>query len=92
MIEKVKRYLRITWTSEDTDIDNMIERGKRRIETLTGTAIDFDTDLVAQDLLFDYCRYSYNNATEYFEDNFRSEILALQIHEAIKAGENVDPA
>lgn len=90
MLESVKKYLRITWKSEDDDIERMIERGKSQIERLTGTSIDFEEDLVAQDLLFDYCRYSYNNALEYFEDNFKSQILALQIHEAIRVGDSND--
>lgn len=90
MLDSVKRYLRITWKSEDDDLEKMIERGKAQIERLTGTSIDFEEDLVAQDLLLDYCRYSYNNALEYFEDNFKSQILALQIHEAIRVGDEDD--
>lgn len=30
-------------------------------------------------LLLDYCRYVYNNASEYFEENFKKEILRLQL-------------
>ena len=30
-------------------------------------------------LLLDYCRYAYNNASEYFEENFQHEILRLQL-------------
>ncbi len=30
-------------------------------------------------LLLDYCRYAYNNASEYFEENFQKEILRLQL-------------
>lgn len=86
----MKSYLKITWDSEDIELQRMIERGKRQIERLTGTSIDFQDNMVAQDLLLDYCRYSYNNALEYFEDNFRSQILALQIHEAIRVGESND--
>lgn len=92
ILESVKSYLRITWKSEDYELERMIERGKAQIQRLTGTTIDFDKDPVAQDLLLDYCRYSYNNALEYFEENFRSQILALQIHEAIRVGDSNDSA
>ena len=33
----------------------------------------------AASLLLDYCRYSYNNASEYFEENFARELLRLQL-------------
>jgi hypothetical protein len=36
----------------------------------------------AASLLLDYCRYSYNNASEYFEENFAREILRLQLQVA----------
>jgi len=36
-------------------------------------------------LLLDYCRYVYNNASEYFEENYSKEILRLQLQEGIKA-------
>lgn len=34
---------------------------------------------LARSLLFDFVRYAYNNASEYFEENFREEILRLQL-------------
>ena len=39
-------------------------------------------------LLLDYCRYVYNNASEYFEENFQKEILRLQL----KTGVSLLPA
>jgi hypothetical protein len=40
---------------------------------------------LAVSLLLDYCRYAYNNALEYFEENFRAQILRLQLLEGVKA-------
>ena len=40
---------------------------------------------LAVSLLLDYCRYVYNNASEYFEENFSKELLRLQLQEGIKA-------
>ncbi len=33
----------------------------------------------AASLLLDYCRYVYNNASEYFEENFARDLLRLQL-------------
>lgn len=82
MLETVKGYLKITWADEDADIQKIIDRGKTRIKDLIGAEPDFDSAGLAQDLLLDYCRYSYNNAIEYFEDNFQKEILRLQLETA----------
>ena len=79
MLDKVKAYLKITWDDEDTAITDLITRGKKKLEELAGAELDFDTEGLARALLFDYCRYAYNNASEYFEENFRHEILRLQL-------------
>lgn len=79
MLQKVKAYLKITWDDEDTAITDLITRGKKKLEELAGAELDFDTEGLARSLLFDYCRYAYNNASEYFEENFQKEILRLQL-------------
>jgi|BioPla2DNA2_1021312.scaffolds.fasta_scaffold18680_2 hypothetical protein len=79
MLQKVKAYLKITWDDEDTAITDLITRGKKKLEELAGAEPDFDTEGLARALLFDYCRYAYNNASEYFEENFQKEILRLQL-------------
>ncbi len=79
MLDKVKAYLKITWDDEDPHIQDIIERGKARLNELAGTELNYDSPGLAQDLLLDYCRYSYNNAAEYFEENFREQILRLQL-------------
>ena len=79
MLQKVKAYLKITWDDEDTAITDLITRGKKKLEGLAGAELDFDTEGLARSLLFDYCRYAYNNASEYFEENFQRKILRLQL-------------
>lgn len=92
MVEEVKEYLKITWDDEDVYIGKMIERGKDKLQNLTGTSLDFNLENSAKTLLLDYCRYSYNNALEYFEKNFESEILRLQLQEAVKENEQAEQA
>lgn len=84
MLTEVKEYLKITWNDENDSLTNMIERGKDNLEHLTGTTLDFGKNNQAKSLLLDYCRYAYNNALEYFEENFHKEILRLQLSEAVK--------
>ena len=83
MLQKVKAYLKITWDDEDTAITDLITRGKKKLEGLAGAELDFDTEGLACSLLFDYCRYVYNNASEYFEENFAGEILRLQLQTGV---------
>lgn len=85
MLDAVKDYLKITWDDEDAAIQSMIERGKAYLNDLTGAELDFDVAGPPRSLLLDYCRYVYNNASEYFEENFASELLRLQLQMGVKA-------
>lgn len=84
MLEELKSYLKITWSDEDSYLEGIIARGKEYLKDLTGTELDFETDGQPKSLLLNYCRYAYNNAIEYFEENFQREILRLQLKEAVK--------
>lgn len=84
MLQEVKDVLKITWNDEDVHIQGIIDRGKDNLNDLTGVELDFGINNQAKSLLLDYCRYAYNNALEYFEENFQREILRLQLREAVK--------
>lgn len=84
MLQEVKDNLRITWNDEDLRLNNIIARGKSYLKELTGTELDFDKEGQPKSLLLNYCRYDYNSALEYFEENFQREILRLQFVEAVK--------
>lgn len=79
MLQAAKAYLRITWDDEDAHLQGIIDRGQAYLNDLTGTTLDFESAGLAQSLLLDYCRYVYNNASEYFEENFAKELLRLQL-------------
>ena len=84
MLQEVKGYLKITWEHEDGYLQGIVSRGKNYLQDLTGTIMDFEEDGQPKALLLDYCRYAYNNALEYFEENFQREIVRLQLKEAVK--------
>ena len=87
MLQEVKDHLKITWNDEDADIQKIIDRGKSYLNDLIGVELNFDENNQAKTLLLNFCRYNYNNALEYFEDNFQKEILRLQLKEAVSANE-----
>ncbi len=82
MLQDVKDYLKITWSDEDAALTSLITRGRAYLNSLVGADLDFTSGL-PQSLLLDYCRYVYNNASEYFEENFASEILRLQLQTGV---------
>lgn len=84
MLQEVKEYLKITWDDENSYIQGIINRGKDYLNNLTGTELDFKVEGQPKALLLDYCRYAYNNALEYFEENFHRELRRLIIQEAVK--------
>lgn len=82
LLTAVKGYLRISWDDEDSGLNALITRGKDYLNNLTGAELDYTSGLPLS-LLLDFCRYSYNNASEYFEENFASEILRLQLQTGV---------
>ena len=91
VLQTVKDYLKVTWNDEDSHIQGIIDRGQAYLNDLTGAELDFEADGPPKTLLLDYCRYVYNNASEYFEENFARELLRLQLQEGIKAMPEVVP-
>ena len=83
MLEELKFNLGIIDVTQDADLEKIILRGKAHLQGLSGVTLDFETEGLAKSLCLDYCRYLFNNATEYFEENFKSEILRLQLQSAV---------
>lgn len=87
MLDEIKKYLKITWDDEDTDILSSIERGKKYLSSKIGTSLNFEENDIPKQLLLNYCRYDRNNALEFFQENFAEEILFLSLQEGVKAME-----
>ena len=82
LLEQLKERLKIAWDDEDTLLINMLERAEKSLNALMGVELNYNTPGPAQELLLERCRYDYNNALEYFEQNFAREILRLQLQVA----------
>lgn len=90
LLEELKNYLDITWDDEDTDkkLDGILNRAKNILSEYAGEALVFDSaHETEKQLLFDCCRYIYNNSLEDFKTNFGAELITLRAKFAIKAVE-----
>lgn len=86
LLQEVKEHLHITWNHEDGGLTRFLKSGKSHFKKLIGVDVDFE-DEDNKTLLFEYCRYARSNSLEYFDMNYLSEIINLQLKEGIKANE-----
>ncbi len=86
LIEDLKLELNITWIDVDTEnrLERIIKSGKAYLDEMSGTELDYNTNFIANQLLMDYGRYSYNNSLELFELNFKRQLLSLTIKTGVK--------
>lgn len=82
VLTKIKDHLRVTWDYQDDDIKDMIAEGKDYIEGIAGPT-DFTTVGLAFYLLKNYCRYNWSGSGMYFEQHYRSDLLKLQLKNAV---------
>jgi hypothetical protein len=77
----IKNYLNITYDDEKTNlkIAGIINNGIHYMDNTAGSLQDYALPGLARQLLFDYCRYVFNDAFEHFQTNFRFELINLRI-------------
>lgn len=74
--------MHISHSSEDDNIKRLLSFSVFSLKNSCGEFDVYgenDTDIRAKELVFERTRYAYNDALEYFEDNFLSEITSLGI-------------
>lgn len=79
MLKELKENLKITEDDEDTILEGYLNSSKEYLNYIAGIDIDFESSSFAKGLLIERCRYQYNNAVEYFEINFKLDLMQLQI-------------
>lgn len=89
LLAAAKTYLSITWTDAVTDanLTGILERGIVRLNQIAGAAQDYTIEGNARALLFDYAMYVRSGALSSFEDNYTSELLALQMNTIVPPAE-----
>jgi len=83
----IKGVLKVTWDSQDEEITELVSEGKTVIQSKCGE-LDFlehsTVPILSRKLLKEYCRYSWNGSAAYFEADYRSDLLNLQIAAAME--------
>lgn len=68
----------------DFEDDNLLDILSKSAKALKDNCGDYDmTDETFEELVFERSRYVYNDALEFFEDNFLSEINKLSLRKAL---------
>lgn len=78
ILEDVKAHLRVTWKYQDDEIMDMIDEGQTFIDSICGVS-DYEHVGPAFSLLKSYCRYAWSGSVELFEENYKRQLLRLQI-------------
>ncbi|MFJ7932310.1 phage gp6-like head-tail connector protein [Peribacillus sp. NPDC096448] len=80
LLEEFKERMHISHTSEDDNLKRLLSFSISAIKSSCGEFDingEKDTDQRAKELIFERTRYAYNDALEYFDDNFLSQITSL---------------
>ncbi|MET1177562.1 phage gp6-like head-tail connector protein [Peribacillus simplex] len=82
LLSQFKDRMKISHSKEDENIKKTLSFSYAAIKRKCGE-FDIATHEGGRELVFERARYSYNDAVEYFDENFASEItgLALDLYE-----------
>lgn len=91
LLEQVKSYLNFTWedNAKEQRIVEYINSSIAYLQEVAGTGIDFTTDYLARDLLFNRVLYMDSQALDDYQKNYNGMLLELKIKYAV-AEENAD--
>lgn len=91
LLQTFKERMHITHDAEDSILESLLSFSISAIKSKVG---EFDitgeqeTDKRATELVLERSRYAYNDAVEYFENNFLSQINSLALSIAMRGEEN----
>lgn len=94
VLQEFKRKMKISH-NDDENLTDILNRAAAYVKTKCG-AFTFEKegatelDSLAVGLVFERSRFDYNDALEYFEDAFQSEIVGLGMEYALKEGATVE--
>lgn len=84
LTEEVKGECSITW--DDPRLESQIKGAMAYVRSKVGNSVSFDDYGLAVTLLANRVRYQRNGATAFFETDFRSDILTLQLELGKRGG------
>ena len=88
LLDDLKTYLDIVWEDTHTDhkLAGILERAQTKVCAYAGQSVDFGEGTEERQLLFDMCRYIYNNASEDFEANYLPDLVMIRAKYQVGGG------
>lgn len=94
LLEQLKSYLSVTYEDEETNkkLESILKRAGDTLSRYAGYNMQFSSEeeSAEKQLLFDCCRYIYNDAFDAFKVNFAPELIALRAQNAVREDETTD--
>jgi hypothetical protein len=87
VLASFKGRMHITHSSEDDDLIEYLEASYEDIQSKCG-GFDITQDYRGKELVFERSRYAYNDALEYFDDNFLSQLNSFAIDNLSEEGDS----
>lgn len=78
ILKRFKKRMKISHSSEDDTLIEILSASVDDIKAKCGQ-FDIETNERARELVFERSRYVYNDALEFFNDNFASQITSLAL-------------
>lgn len=80
IVQEFKERMHIFHSGEDDNLKRKLSSSFAYIKSKCGKfdlSGELDSDLMGKELVFERARYAYNDALEYFDTNFLSDINSL---------------
>ena len=92
LLEEVKSFLNFTWSdgAKEQRIIEYIKSSKAYLKEVADAEIDFETDYLARDLLFNRVLYMDSQALDDFTKNYQGMIRELGIKYSVLNEQNAD--
>lgn len=78
LLDRFKRRMKISHSIEDETLQELLNGSIRAIKSACGD-FDIEQNESAVELIIERTRYVYNDALEFFDDNFASRVTSLQL-------------
>ncbi len=80
-LDTAKNELDISWQNDDTDskIKRYLDEGRVLLKDYAGTDLKFIEGSFEGRLLLNYVYYANNKLTEFFEENYKRDLIKLRL-------------
>ena len=78
LLDRFKRRMKISHSIEDETLQELLNSSIRAVKSACGD-FDIEENESAVELVIERTRYVYNDALEFFDDNFSSRVTSLAL-------------